>query len=67
MITDKKFKLFQTLFPAVAEVLEQDGVKGLPIYLYGNEQSSESDKNEHLPGQYPTFVLPCMCVFLFIQ
>lgn len=34
---------------AVAEVLEQDGVKGLPIYLYGNEQSSESDKNEHLP------------------
>nr|XP_019558125.2 long-chain fatty acid transport protein 4 [Aedes albopictus]XP_029721150.1 long-chain fatty acid transport protein 4 [Aedes albopictus] len=35
---------------AVAEVLEQDGVKGLPIYLYGNEQSSESDKNEHLPA-----------------
>ncbi|XP_021704718.1 long-chain fatty acid transport protein 4 [Aedes aegypti] len=34
---------------AVAEVLEQDGIKGLPIYLYGDKQSSDGDKNEYLP------------------
>lgn len=34
---------------AFAEVMDQEGVKGLPIYLYGDEHSSESSKNDQFP------------------
>ncbi|XP_058829450.1 long-chain fatty acid transport protein 4 [Topomyia yanbarensis] len=35
---------------AIAEVIDQEGVKGLPIFVYGSEQSSDPIKLEQLPA-----------------
>ncbi|KAL1395266.1 hypothetical protein pipiens_011380 [Culex pipiens pipiens] len=39
----------EELAGAIAEIIDQDGIKGLPIFVYGSDQSSEQTKFDQLP------------------